>query len=288
MPKLPLSLWSAALCLLAAFPLAAQDFDHEELRPDNFEYRSPYSVNFSFPKEELLFDILKGHRGELKEESSVPYEHWNSQAVRERYGAWGPPARHYRPPELAEGKPAEWRRERVIAVAMRFIGRPYRHHHIPDWTPPAGWPLGKLEREGCGIDCSNFTSFVYSMALGLKPDSDIKRQSEELRIPVGEREGHLEARRIERLESYEAFSKELKTADLLFIKSKGQVVHVVLWVGRIGASPDGPPLVLDSTGGNRKDSNGVFIPNGVHLRPFTEGSWYFKEASHALRLIHGE
>jgi len=283
-------LLAAALSAFAFASLSAQqpESELETLKPDNLSYRSPYSVEFSFPKDELIGDILHGRRGELKEESSVPYEHWSSQAVLEKYGAWGPPARHYQKPEREDGKSAEWKRERVIAVAMRFIGRPYRHHHIPDWTPPAGWPLGKLDREGAGIDCSNFSSFVYSMALGLKPDSDVKKLAEELRIPVGEKEGHIEAERIERPESYEAFLKELKTGDLLFVKSKGEIAHVVIWVGRIGSSPDGTPLVIDSTGGERKDCDGVFIPNGVHLRPFSAHSWYFRESSHALRLIRGD
>ena len=32
------------------------------------------------------------------------------------------------------------RRQRVIAVALRYRGYGYQHHHIPDWDPPPEWP----------------------------------------------------------------------------------------------------------------------------------------------------
>ncbi len=57
---------------------------------------------------------------------------------------------------------------------------------------------------------------------------------------------------------------------------------------KTSVSPDGTPLVLDSTGTGHKDANGVAIPDGVHLRPFTADSWYFKSMSHALRYLQGE
>jgi hypothetical protein len=45
------------------------------------------------------------------------------------------------------------------------------------------------------------------------------------------------------------------------------------------------PLILDSTGSGAKDSNGVTIPDGVHLRAFKRSVWYFTQASHVLRII---
>jgi hypothetical protein len=67
--------------------------------------------------------------------------------------------------------------------------------------------------------------------------------------------------------------------------TKGNVSHVVLWVGSIGQSPDGVPLILDSTGSGARDANGVTIPDGVQLRPFKRTVWYFTQASHVLRII---
>ncbi len=93
--------------------------------------------------------------------------------------------------------------------------------------------------------------------------------------------------RIERPATHADFMTTLKTGDLLFIRGKegGEVTHVVLWVGSLGQSKSGVPLILDSTGEGRKDENGIDIPDGVQLRAFTPTSWYFRCASHALRLI---
>ena len=252
------------------------------------KYQSPYWMEYTFPLEDLIGDILSGRRGDSKEESSIPFNRWDSSFVRERYGVWGPPSKEYPPPPGLDAKDIEWKRERVIAVALRFDGYPYQHHHIPDWQPPESWPWKPVAegRDTKGLDCSNFTSFVYNLAFGLIISSDIKKQSERLR--VGLEQGYLDARRIERPQSYDAFKSELKTGDLLFIDSKGEISHVVIWVGKIGHSPDGTPLVLDSTGSHHKDCNGVLIPNGIHLRPFTEDSWYFKSMDHAMRILHEE
>jgi len=65
-----------------------------------------------------------------------------------------------------------------------------------------------------------------------------------------------------------------------------RISHVVLWVGGIGHVPDKVPLILDSHGDSVKDSSGHVIPAGVHLRPFREKSWYFRNASHAIRVLH--
>jgi hypothetical protein len=178
--------------------------------------------------------------------------------------------------------------QRIIATALRYRGYRYQHHHIPDWEPPAGWPLGTAALAPAkGIDCSNFTSFVYNQALGLKPASDIHDQAVLTEVAGPGAGRRTPVTRIERPSGYADFPHLLKTGDLLFIRGKpgGEVTHVVLWVGAIGESRDQVPLILDSTGGHRQDENGVTIPDGVQLRPFTPASWYFRCASHALRLI---
>ena len=59
-------------------------------------------------------------------------------------------------------------------------------------------------------------------------------------------------KRIELPTQYEDFDKTLLTGDLLFIKSnKGVVSHVVLWVGKIGNSRDGVPLIIHPRSGAR-------------------------------------
>ena len=64
-----------------------------------------------------------------------------------------------------------------------------QHHHIPDWDPPAGWPWHKVAygRNSKGVDCSNFSSFCYNLALGVKLDTGIRPQAKrrEVRGPGG-------------------------------------------------------------------------------------------------------
>lgn len=252
------------------------------------KYESPYSVAFTHA--DLIGDITSGKRGAAGDESSVPHAEWNSKAVREKYGSWGPPARHFPAPAGLAGKSAGWKRERVIAVGMRYVGYGYQHHHIPDWLPPEDGPHGeKGGHHAKGVDCSNFTSFVYNLAFGLKPSSDIKAQSALKEFP-GPGDGHTTAvRRIELPDRYDDFPKTLKTGDLLYVKNlKGELSHVVLWVGAVGRSPNGVPLILDSHGDGVKDSDGQTIPSGVHLRPFRDKSWYYKSASHAIRVFPDE
>jgi hypothetical protein len=137
------------------------------------------------------------------------------------------------------------------------------------------------------VDCSNLTGFIYNLGFGLRFSTDIRKQAEAqtARGPGG---------RITRFEvvelpsSYEERLKALRTGDLVFIRNRGgEISHVVLWVGPIGRSPDGVPLVIESHGADVRDSEGRLIPCGVQLRPFREKSWYNRSASHALRVFHG-
>jgi len=254
------------------------------LRP---EYRSPYRVEFTTPVRELVGDLERTERGDSRRSAEVPPSEWFSRVVRERFGAWGPPARHYLGHHSLVEWPVEQRRERVIATALRFVGYGYQHHHIPDWVPPAGWPWKTTcaGANGPGVDCSNFTGFVYNQGFGLRLNTDVVHQSQ-LRYAEGPGRERTPLHRIELPASFERRIETLRTGDLLFIRNRsGEISHVVLWVGPIGRSPDETPLVLDSHGEDTRDSNGKLIPCGIHLRPFRENSWYNQSASHALRVF---
>jgi hypothetical protein len=251
-------------------------------------YQSPYSVKFTVSLEELTGD-LEGSRGDIKNQSSVKFQSWYADSTKSRYGVWGPPSQHFDPPAGLSKRDAEWMRQRIIAVGLRYQGYRYQHHHIPDWDPPEDWPYKQspLGKPSKGLDCSNYTAFVYNLALGLKPSGATKEQSEMTEVPGPGAGRTSKVTRIEKPASHADFERALKTGDLLFVKGEksGEVTHVVLWVGKIGQSRNGVPLILDSTGEGRKDEDGNDIPDGVHLRPFTTNSWYFRSASHALRLI---
>lgn len=222
----------------------------------------------------------------------MPHGEWYSPRVRKTYGSWGVPARKFECPPQVHAKPAEWRRERVVAAATRLIGYQYQHHHVPDWDPPESWPWKECcgDRHGKGLDCSNYSSWNYNWALGIHLNSDVHKQAALTRAPSSHGEVHAET--IRRAEGppgewHAALSEKLLPGDLLYIGNKGRtkVTHVIMWVGACAESPDGVPLVIDSTGGKIKDANGHRIPCGIHLRPFGKGSWYCHSFSHAHRWV---
>ena len=103
-------------------------------RADGAAYASPYRVRLPWPDDELIPDLFDGERGDPRLEASIAQSAWYGPRV----GAWGPWPRAYLPPAGAQDKSDDWKRARIVATALRFLGYDYRHHHIPDWNPPAG------------------------------------------------------------------------------------------------------------------------------------------------------
>lgn len=251
-------------------------------------YQTPYSIKFTFPEDSLIYDLLYSDRGNFLNSSVIPFEEWDSKAVSNKFGAWGPPVKQYSFPPLAKDKSADWLRERVIAVARLFIGYEYQHHHIPVWDPPADrkWKKTCAGKNGKGADCSNFTSFVYNVSLGIKLKSNIIKQSRETYLSSNNIRDFQTAETIYPPENYQDYSNTFKTGDLLFVKNvRGNISHVIIWLGKTGNSTDNTPLIIDSHGAEVKDCNGNNIPCGIFIRPFLKNSWYYKSFSHALRVI---
>ena len=270
--------------LVVVLPLS-QVFAQDTARS---KYQSPYAVKFTLPFKDLAGDLETGERGDFHKASTIPFVDWYGKKVLEKFGPWGPPARHFPAPAGLEKHSLDWQRQRVIAAGLKFQGYGYQHHHLPDWDPPKDWPWKetKTGHNSKGVDCSNFTSLAFNLALGLKPASGIKTQPDELKISGPGEGASTQAMRIEKPATYAELVQTLRTAYLLFIRNKkGEISHVVLWVGSIGQAPDGAPLILDSHDDGVTDCNGNTIPHGVQLRPFRENSWYFRSASHAIRIL---
>ncbi|HEY2760568.1 MAG TPA: NlpC/P60 family protein [Pirellulales bacterium] len=286
---------SGAFTTYAAAPLAmipstlCAAHDERQSRGSEIHDRaSGYTIRFAYPLDELIGDLIHGERGDPERESETPHHQWYTAEIRRRSGAWGPEARAYEPlPELAE-KPTDWLRQRVIATAARLLGYGYQHHHVPDWDPPADWPWKPccVGHNGRGVDCSNFTGFVYNQGFGLRMSSGIERQSE-LRSAMEERHESITLHRIALPQSYEERSRVLRTGDLVYIRGRedGPITHVILWIGDLGQADNDVPLIMDSHGGGVDNDAGEAIPCGIHLRPFREDSWYNRCASHAHRLF---
>lgn len=169
-------------------------------------------------------------------ESETPESAW----YKGKFGSWGPHAAHYPKVETPVGVDSvAWRRARVLATAEKYIGLPYKHHHIPAWSPS----------EGPGLDCSNFTSWVYNYGLGIKFNSDVHKQAEGPDAPG------------RRLQDGESFAP----GDLLYIlkQNRSEISHVVIFIDE--------GHIIDSHKGS------------VQIRPF-EG-WYKTHLALARRII---
>lgn len=269
-------------------------------------YVSPYAVDFNNSPESLTSDFSEAPRDQVSQESTQPtFASWYDVSA---YPAgqlpWGPLQRLYPAPIVPPGvDPVVWQRERVLATALKYIGYDYQHHHVPDWNPaPHNWPQWvsvSLGHNGNGIDCSDFSAWNYNYGLGVKLITAVANQAATTRLnaPDGSplnAQTLLQATSSATPVDYTTIKQTLVTGDLLYIRgmpSKSApgtgVTHVIMWVGNIGQSPDGTPLILDSHDNAPpvSDSNGVVIPAGVHLRPFVEGSWYHRGFDHAHRII---
>lgn len=278
-----LSAWSVAPLLSGA----AHDDTTRKAASSSTD--SSYRLEYSRSVEELIGDLENTERGDPSRESELPHSRWYSAETRRRFHAWGPTPRWYPPLAIARHATVEWRRERVIATAARFLGYGYQHHHIPDWNPPAAWPWKEtcVGHNGKGVDCSNLTSFVYNQGFGIRMNSAIRYQAEIGRALEGRHES-ISIRAIELPKQYDQRQQVLRTGDLIYIRGRedGPITHVVIWAGSVGRTASGVPLVIDSHGSGVVDDAGRPIPCGVQLRPFREHSWYNRCASHAHRIFH--
>ncbi len=180
-------------------------------------------------------------------QSDLPESRWYEQNWN---NGWGPNRATLPAPTVPAGcDPVEWQRARVVAAARKYIGLPYRHHHIPGWNPPAS--LTGEERAGTGLDCSNFTAWVYDYALGLRFTSDVQDQADGPRAP---------GRRL-------APDEPLQPGDLIFIqpRDRSRIAHAALYLG--------DDMIIDSYG--------AF--GGVTEHPWT--GWHRFHFSHARRLL---
>lgn len=165
---------------------------------------------FSCPRDSLTADFAS--RDALPQ-SPVPLSDWYRTSAEGHYlnQGWGPAADALPAPAIPRGAGCDantWKRERILATAMRYIYSPdnalglqYRHHHIPGWDPPASTHAGAVEENpdtdtpnepvawsaGRGLDCSNFTAWVYNYGLGIKFNGDVHQQYDGKAGPMGTR-----------------------------------------------------------------------------------------------------
>lgn len=202
----------------------------------------------------LLQDLAER---EALPQTDMPTSLWFTEQALQ---GWGPKPNVYPGVEalvaaLPDGTDVvQWKRDRVIAVAKQYIGLPYRHHHIPGWAPDI--PSSLNPNVGAGLDCSNFTAWVYNFGFGISLNSDVKKQAQLL-----PRSGYILPPEVRRIEVGEGFAP----GDLLYIfnQAKTEIAHVVLYIDE--------DHIIDSTGTH------------VDVRHFS--GWYRERLSHGIRVF---
>lgn len=179
-------------------------------------------------------------------ESDIAVDQWYDKNWN---NGWGPKAAVY--PDPTQPSPD------IITIARYYIGLPYRHHHIPNWDPPSTL-TGKPD-ESKGLDCSNFTAWIYNYGTGLKFTSDIHQQSEMYK-------SNANMMLIDNLNS-------IKVGNLLYFwRISGSGEKEISHVGVFSGYKNNTPYLIDSTG------------IGVEERPMGPNSWYIKHFSHAIAI----
>mmetsp|Transcript_50580 Transcript_50580/g.141658 ORF Transcript_50580/g.141658 Transcript_50580/m.141658 type:complete len:216 (+) Transcript_50580:85-732(+) len=178
---------------------------------------------------------------------------------------WGPKPKSQ--PNRGSSMSVNERRQAVVECALAYVGKlKYAHHH----TPAAG-----------GLDCSNFTRWVYKKALGDAFDfetSHVQRQSE-----LGD-----EVTMVDPEYGPQTFIgqkkplQELVDGDLLFFTNKrgGDVCHTGIFATK--HSPDGRPCLIHSS---EAAARRVGIEPGVMITPIDENElheWPLKNGPHQL------
>ena len=160
--------------------------------------------------------------------------------------AWGPHPTLFDPVQVPSGfDPINWKQQRILAVAKHYIGVPYIHHHIP----------------ALGLDCSNFTAWVYNYGLGIHLNSNVHTQS----MTAGTKLENIPSG----VQAFDApFIDQFQTGDLLYIYHvHSQVVgHVIMFIDS--------EHVIDCT---------IDDHDGVWIRPIK--NWYKQNFAWARRII---
>ncbi|MBF0318481.1 MAG: hypothetical protein HQL01_01575 [Nitrospirae bacterium] len=250
-------------------------------------------------------------------------QNWQSTGKVKSY--WGPKAASLPYISVPPGCDCkEWKTQQVLSAIDMYVkmGINYCHHHIPGWTPPAEFRIsGTCSSKNTtdngtmlwqGVDCSNFTSWYYNIALGVAKgskslNSDIATQACEANdntSPVKDPnntscyiDGAPGVVLNYNNQNFDNISSKLQAGDLLYImggSGSDKITHVITWTGKkVGTGANEIPessLAPDAKsylGTGQKLAGSWVIADshyaGPGYRPFV--GWYRNSLSHIRRII---
>ena len=266
-----------------------QSDENEPILTDT-TYMSPYDISSLITISGLGDDFVTR---DILNPSTIDTSHWYNQNspyyINEPSEIkWGPCPRQY---SAESGAPhsTDWQRQRIIYVAKRYIGYHYQHHHLLQWDPPQTWPFNpvSLGHQSKGIDCSDFSSWVYNYGLGIKLNTAVADQAKLDSVPNPGGIGKKPVQKIVYDTSFTNLVSVLNMGDLLYILPNADSVnasHVIIWIGKPANCAE--YLVIDSHDQTIKDINNKNIPTGVRIRPFRANGWYHRCLRNVNRIIY--
>lgn len=264
-------------------------------------YVTPYTFNFNF--DDVVPTTAKGKDDSFNRNPA----NWVGSGSD---GFYGPTPPMFRVRQSDLGLSAVDQAKRLVAAAELLVGLPYQHHHSPSFSPSPTdtWGPNIDLVQTPGVDCSDFTGFIYNYALGIELDTGTNNQSLQTLTTQRYRDDqgkdgfrnlpisiNAKPTGATDLLAYQTLVSQLKPGDLIFISGTGpgsppneSAGHVVMWLGNLVSSSDGMPLIVDCTGSSHIDQNNINTPGGIHIRPFAQqgvNSWYWTNMVRWSRVI---
>ena len=221
--------------------------------------------------------------------------------------------------------PQVWQQQRLLYAASQLIGTHYQHLHLPQFDPAQAnptFPWSPVSTNALlqttqdlragqpgtvanpyqatygspqpGIDCTDFSAYVYNLALGVQMHSGTPSQvtfssgtapatNNTPQALVLDAEGNVVTPQfflspnyglsgVNEAGSLDGVISQLLPGDLLYMKGAGGAIsHVVMWLGEYGTgtngSPSGVPLVISSHDNTPAifDTTAINMTNGLPL-----------------------
>ncbi len=219
---------------------------------------------------------------------------------------------------------ADWATARLMAAAQRLIGTTYQHLHLPQFNPDLVTPRSNFDLKKStqnltlqstqqllanpqisgsqsnpyypaygaaspGIDCTDFSAYIYNLALGYQMPSSTSNQitfpssssglggaadaivldSTGTRLtPQFFYSPNYGTGTINTGHDLDALIQSFQAGDLLYIRGQaGDIVHVVIWLGAYGTNSDGSPSTVPLVISSHDNTPAIFTSQDINLDP---------------------